>query len=124
VERRSQPRVHEAFPAQVRGVDDAGQGFELETVLDNLSTGGLYMRLPRSVRCGSKLSLVVRFPGLQNGTNFVPLISLKGTVTRAEPQADGRCGLAVVLSTSRLLSSEPPGSNATVAGDQGGVGQT
>ncbi len=122
MERRARPRIYEAFPANVRGVDESGCDFELDTVLDNLSTGGLYLRLPRSIRRGSKLSLLVQFSSIHNGATPTPTISLKGTVTRAEPQPDGRCGLAVVVNASRLMSSESAASGARVIGARGGAG--
>jgi hypothetical protein len=45
VERRRHPRLSEPFPARVRHVDASGQAFESATALDNLSAGGLDVRL-------------------------------------------------------------------------------
>src|SRR5438270_3427276 len=49
-ERRRRPRLYEPFPVMVRGVDASGTSFEINTVLDNMSADGLYVRLRRQVR--------------------------------------------------------------------------
>ena len=36
-ERRSKPRIYIPFPATVQGVDESGNPFEVDTVIDNLS---------------------------------------------------------------------------------------
>ena len=45
VERRQHSRLSEPFPVLVRGVDAGGEAFESNTVLDDFSAGGLYVRL-------------------------------------------------------------------------------
>ena len=60
VERRSKPRIDEHFPAKVRGVDTAGKAFKAETVIDNLSAGGVYLRLARPVSPGADLFVIIR----------------------------------------------------------------
>ena len=44
-ERRQHPRLSEPFPVLVRGVDAYGEALEINTVLDDFSAGGLYVRL-------------------------------------------------------------------------------
>ncbi|HKA56411.1 MAG TPA: hypothetical protein VKJ47_22425 [Candidatus Binatia bacterium] len=44
----------------IRGVDASGTAFEINTVLDNMSADGLYVRLRRQVRLGTKLFIVVQ----------------------------------------------------------------
>ena len=60
MERRKHPRIYEPFRVKVSGTDAAGQKFQTETALDNLSAGGLYVRLPWNVQQGSKLFIVVQ----------------------------------------------------------------
>jgi len=54
------PRLYEPFPVMVRGVDANGKSFEINTVLDNMSAKGLYVRLKRQVRRGVKLFMIVQ----------------------------------------------------------------
>ena len=59
-ERRSKPRIHEPFPAMVRGVDAAGQAFKADTLIDNLGSGGVYLRLAQFVNPSAQLFIVIR----------------------------------------------------------------
>ncbi len=49
MERRKTRRIYEPFTATVGGVDDSGTPFDFQTVLDNISSGGLYLYFP--LRC-------------------------------------------------------------------------
>lgn len=102
-ERRNKIRIYEPFPAKVSGVDQAGKPFEVETALDNLSSGGLYVRLLREVEQGAELSVVVRLSRDASEKVMAPRVSARGVVLRSEPQSDGRRGLAVRLTRYRLL---------------------
>ena len=70
------------------------QTFKEETVLQNLSAGGLYLRLKRMVREGAEVPLAVR---LSTAERDGPVLRLgaRGTVLRVEPQWDGSYGVAV-----------------------------
>lgn len=103
VERRSKPRIDVPFPVRVRGVDASGQVFKMNTVLDNLSAGGLYLRLARSVKQGTKLFVVVQLPSAPAGEMPAPRVAMRGMVLRAEPQPDSTCGVAVTLTRHRFL---------------------
>ena len=59
-ERRRHIRLCASFPVMVRGQDTSGESFEVNTVLENISAGGLYVRLGRCVKQGTKLFAVVR----------------------------------------------------------------
>src|SRR5262245_44260114 len=53
VERRAKPRLRVAFPSLALGIDVAGKAFEVDCVLDNLSSSGVYFRLPGSLVPGA-----------------------------------------------------------------------
>ena len=73
-ERRRKPRVAIESPATVRGVDANGQSFEENSMLDNLSAGGLFFQLPRQVEPGAREPVRVRHvPGGQH-----PVVRLRG----------------------------------------------
>jgi hypothetical protein len=93
-ERRSKARINEPFPSKAWGVDVTGKAFELDCTLDNLSSSGVYLRLPKLVMSGEKLSLVVTFAnGIESGAKAL----LQCQVVRTEPQPDGRHGIAVAI---------------------------
>ncbi len=100
LDRRRALRVDLPFPVTVRGTDATGNGFTLDTTLDNLSTYGLYFCLPRPVAPGAKLFVVVR---LTLGGEMCPSVAMRGVVVRAELLADGRTGVAVSFDDHRFL---------------------
>ncbi len=94
LERRAKPRVSEPFPTTVSGIDKAGESFELDCVLDNISSTGLYLKMPRQLAQGSEVRLIVSFsadplPGAG--------AAIRGVALRSEPQSDKRWGLAVAI---------------------------
>ncbi len=96
-ERRRKPRIHEPFPAKVRGIDCMGDPFEVEAVLDNLSAGGLYMRVDRRMEAGVRLFIFFRL-----ATRLTPeakglRVAVRCRVLRSELQPDGACGVAVAF---------------------------
>ncbi len=96
------PRILGLFPAKVRGVDVAGRPFELEITLDNLSIGGLYVRINRRVRLAAKLLFVFRIPGPDPNSPGLR-IAAHGSVRRVEPLPDGGCGIGVEFERYRCL---------------------
>jgi hypothetical protein len=103
VERRSCTRINEPFPVTVNGIDQAGEEFQSDTFIDNLSAGGLYMRLTRPLEPGSRLSFVVRMAPGDNQDAMAPRIAAKGIVLRAEPLSNGQYGLGVAFTQHRFL---------------------
>ena len=102
-DRRRKPRIYEPFAAKVRGVDGRGNPFEVEAVLDNLSAGGLYMRLKRHVEEGLQL-----FVFLHLATKLMPdakglRVAAHGRVVRSETQPDGACGVALAFERYHYL---------------------
>jgi len=94
-ERRSSARIDAPYPARLRGVDVNNQPFKEETVLQNLSAGGLYLRLERMVREGALVSVAVRLSTAERTDSPVLRLAARGTVLRVEPQWDGSYGVAV-----------------------------
>ena len=96
-ERRRHPRIDEALPVKVSGVDEDGQTFESATLLDNISAGGLYMRLARCLALGMQLSVTVRFTANPSSDAPAVRLSATGEVLRAVMLPDGTCGVAVAF---------------------------
>jgi hypothetical protein len=99
-ERRRKPRLKEPFPARIWGVDSGDLPFNVDCVLDNISSTGLYLRMPRMVDAGSEVRLIVH---LLNGPSTGATASLQGRILRTELQADGKHGHAIAIHRHRFL---------------------
>jgi hypothetical protein len=104
LERRAKPRVSVPFQTTVRGTDKAGTVFEATTVLDNLSPGGLYLRLLNGVGIGSRLLVNVRMDRVEEDPEddgFV--LEVYALVRRVDRLPDGVFGVALSFASSVLL---------------------
>ena len=102
-ERRRSTRLYEPFPTQVRGASSTGKFFTLETVIDNISSGGLYLKVPFEMDPGKEVSTVVCFRALGAEVDKAPRLWIKAKVVRSEPQPDGRYGVALAVQKYRFL---------------------
>jgi hypothetical protein len=102
-ERRIKPRIDLPFSAKVRGVDADGEAFEMDSVLDNLSASGLYLRMERSLKQGAELLVLVELPTGSANSAGPSQIEAQGVILRAEPQANGACGVAVAFTKHRFI---------------------
>jgi hypothetical protein len=105
-ERRAAPRIETPFPATVRSIDIDDQPFEAHTVLDNLSSCGLYLRLAWRVPQGSRLFVVVRLSAVPNVGDSTAGIALRGVVLRTEPRPGGVFGTALRLTRHRFIDTK------------------
>lgn len=90
------------FHAKVEGKDDTGQEFIIQTVLDNLSSSGLYLRIMPCVEEGAKLAIELGLPPptvSDDATRF----AIEGVVVRRENRIGGAFGLAVNFDRVRFL---------------------
>jgi len=102
-ERRSHPRVQIRFPATVKGVDANGKAFETETLLKDLSVNGLFLKLEQQVSEGVEVWVTIQLAlGPTTGLR-VPRVVVRGFTKRAEPQPDGKTGLAVSITHHKFL---------------------
>ncbi len=93
---RKHIRVHGCFPARVRGFDMSGDSFQSSFLVDNISSGGLYVQLSRPIAEGSRLFAVVQ---LVSGAT----IAAKGLADRVERRPHGLSGVAMRFTQARLL---------------------
>jgi hypothetical protein len=103
LERRHKPRIIEPFFTRVRGIDASGEAFEANTLLDNISASGLYMRLGRQVNPEVRLFVVIHFPTCLSGEGVAGRAALLGIVLRSEPRSGGLWGLAIRFTRYRFL---------------------
>jgi hypothetical protein len=99
-ERRAKPRVQERFPARIWGVDSGDLPFNFECVIDNISSTGLYLRMPRPMPKGGEVRLVVH---LLSGPTSGASARISGEILRDELQPDGKHGIAVAIKDHKFL---------------------
>lgn len=99
-ERRRKPRVFNRFITRVSGVNVSGEPFEIETALDNLSAGGLYIRLNERVKENTKLKLLIHFA--ESRDVVAPVVETQGIVLRSEQKLNGEYGIAVRFTRHRF----------------------
>ncbi len=103
-ERRAKPRIKCAYPARVMGQDISGNLFSEDTIIDNISAGGIFLRLRTETRPEIGLSVVFRFTKTAPlGEGRGALVSVAGRVLRAQKQPDGVLGVAVKIQTHHFL---------------------
>jgi hypothetical protein len=102
-ERRIKPRIFEHFRATVHGMNLNGEPFTVETVLENISATGLYLRLSEAVELGAELLVVSRLANPANGRNSGPLLAISGNVVRLDEANGESRGVAVEFSLTRFL---------------------
>ena len=102
IERRGTPRIATPFPATVRGVDQAGDRFTIDTVLDNFSAAGLCLRLVRPIELGATMFVVVRFTVAPAAMLAAPGVAARAVVVWAERRG-GAWGVAMKFTHRRFL---------------------
>lgn len=81
-------------------MSDAGEPFHVQTVLDDMSAGGIYLRMIDRVAEGAELSVTARFSVV---TNKGLVVRLEGKVVRVEPRPGGAFGVAVAVERRQIL---------------------
>jgi hypothetical protein len=92
--------LKEPFPARIWGVDSGDLPFNIDCVLENISSTGLYLKMPRPVDIGSEVRLIVH---LLSGPSTGATAALQGKILRDEVQADGKHGLAIAIDQHKFL---------------------
>jgi hypothetical protein len=101
-ERRNKLRISMPFHAKVKGMDSMGDEFIVETVLDNISADGLYLRIVPSVEIGANLWIDVGLHTTSHVTEDSPRFSVDGVVLRTEEKPGGAYGVAVSFAKVRF----------------------
>jgi hypothetical protein len=99
-ERRKKARISEPFPARIWGVDSDDLPFNVDAMVDNISSTGLYLKTPRAVGTGCEVKLIVH---MLSGPASGVTASVQGLVLRSELQPDGKHGLAIAINKHRFL---------------------
>lgn len=100
LERRAKLRISQPFPTTVSGVDRSGEAFQVDCVLENISSTGIYLKLPRPMEEGSEVRLLIMLSSASSsGAGAV----IKGVALRSDPQADESWGLAVAINECAFI---------------------
>jgi hypothetical protein len=103
-ERRLSPRVCVPYPARLWRTDMDGRVSKEDTRVDNLSSGGLYLRSTHPIENGANIFLAVRLSVASPPRNPPALrLAAQGRVVRVDPMTDGSCGLAIEFTRRRVL---------------------
>jgi len=102
-QRRFSPRVRLPYTARLWSTDAAGRKWKEDAVLENISTGGLYLRLNRRAREGAHVHVVVCLSTAAGEAHPRLRLAAHGFVLRSEPQPDNTWGVAVEFSRRRVL---------------------
>jgi hypothetical protein len=101
-ERRASSRTHTSFAVTIRGKDAHGKALDFDTMLDNLSGSGMYVRIPRRFERGEPVAVGIRFA--ETGTlDRVARVAARGIVVRVDPTPDGAFGLAIAFTKTRVF---------------------
>jgi len=102
-ERRAKPRVAEPFTTTVSGIDKTGELFELDCIIDNISSTGVYIKMSRQLEQGSHVRLMVNFsadPSTAGGA------AIRGVALRCDAQVEQTWGLAVAITEYAFIYSD------------------
>lgn len=93
---RREHRTVSAFPVFVRTAGVNGQRIKVNTLTDNISSGGLFMCLPYPLAHNTQLFTLIRMPSSAG-------LAAIGRVVRTEHKEHNLSGIAVCFSQTRLL---------------------
>ena len=96
-------RLYGPFSAKVRGVNMNGRVFKVDAEVEDISSGGVYLRLKRPVEVGASLLVIIRFSKAWTDEVRVPTVAVRGTVLRVEPEPEGGWGVVVAITRNRFL---------------------
>jgi hypothetical protein len=102
-DRRRMLRARVHYHSRVRILDVNGVPFKTDIVVDNISTRGLYLRLPRNVGQGPHTSVDLRLSTDMPDLSRKLVVAMRGVTLRAEPKSDGTWGVAVAITRYRVL---------------------
>jgi|SRR5215471_6009366 len=101
VDRRSKPRLALPLPVSVRGRDARGKPFVIDTLLENISADGAYIRMPSCPALGTAVRVLVRF-STSSDISKGARVAAHGAVVRIEEHKLGY-GVAVRFTNHKFL---------------------
>ncbi|MEI7840814.1 MAG: PilZ domain-containing protein [Methylococcaceae bacterium] len=93
---RRDKRIYGVFPVFLRGNDVGEHKIKTQTIVDNISQGGLFLQLPQFLSCGTTLFTLVKLP------NNI-FLAAKGEIVRVENKEHELKGFGVRFKQTRLI---------------------
>ncbi len=103
LERRRKPRIYQPFQVKVNGMTAGGEAFDVVTVLDNMSSTGIYLKLDKRVELGVKLNMIIRLSTSNDEELEVARVAVECEVVRRDPFPDGTWGVALTIIKRRFV---------------------
>jgi len=91
------------FPARLWGMDSDGQAWKEDALIDNVSAGGLYLRIHHELQKEATVSIAVRLSTTPPRRFPVLRLGARGVVLRTDLQDDGTYGVALEFSRRRVF---------------------
>ena len=101
-ERRRQQRISGPFPATVKGTDKDGKSFAADTVIDNINSDCLYVRLLTRLERGANLSVAFRLSIAADKVATSPRVEVKGEVIRVDSMPPDGQGVVIAYKLRRF----------------------
>jgi hypothetical protein len=101
-ERRSNLRLNVSYTARLKGFDGDGRRWVEQATIENISPGGLRVRLRRMLKTDAIISVAMRFSTTPVEEPTLRLVA-RALVVWAEPLADGGCEAAVEFTRRRVF---------------------
>src|SRR5687767_7483188 len=102
-ERRQKPRIKEPFKVEVSGKNALGEIFVFDTVIDNLSSTGVFLKLPLDISFGTKVTMLIRLAIGQVDRPEVAKVSIEAMVIRKELLESESWGVAFKILKRRFV---------------------
>ena len=102
-ERRRSLRISVPFPVRIRGISSTGRHLEAYTELENLSAGGLFLKMTQDIRNWKHLRVILWLSLTGNPETPAPVVAARAEVLRIEAHPDQRLGFAVAFTRHRFV---------------------
>lgn len=93
-------RISEPFPTTISGIDSRGESFELDCVLENMSSNGVYLKIPRKLKHGSEVTMMIKLSSVPSSGAGA---AIRGVTVRTEPRGNENWGLAVAINECSFI---------------------
>jgi c-di-GMP-binding flagellar brake protein YcgR len=103
IERRRTLRLYEPISLAVKGERGMCDRPEFETIVRDISGGGLCAIAPRILSAGDRLSFVIRFARAGTRPFLAPTITTRGVVRRVQNLSDGTFLFAATFIMRRIM---------------------
>jgi hypothetical protein len=84
-------------------MDTDGKAWKEDALVDNVSAGGLYLKIHHALPKDSTISIAVRLSITPPRKFSVLRLGARGVVLRTDPQDDGTYGVALEFSRRRVF---------------------